>query len=201
MTGIILAAQKGIGKLPSEEKGDIEESRFFSFELMLQMLVSSEMIQDTYTALFEACGAVKEKEKAAVDMMTLVTLLLILETAAECGNLNRELLFEGMQENLTKKIALTANFLDNAIASGTFDTTKVIDLNIALQQAKLRLEENDIGSFREACQEALKTIGIDKSQWSKELQQVEKYTNRLSSLLGEQAQSDINTMTGFFQAG
>lgn len=197
MIAITLMAESGIGKLPGEEKGDLEESRFFSFELLLHMAVASEMIPDTFRVLLEACEAPEERMEPAIDMLTLIALALILETASSCGGLNKERLLEGMHGNLLQSIERTERFLDEQYA----DNAAAADINIALKQARLRLEDGDTESFGTAVRETLKTIGIDDNQWSDDLKRIQTYSNNLLTLLTEQRESDINRMTGFFQAG
>lgn len=193
-----IMGERPINRYADEEDEEDKEEQKFSFIMLLEMLKSTELIKLLYQIIAEACGQEPKAQDKTAMFMELISLLLIALAGVE-GKFNQLTPF--LQElDLSDKLHTAEKFVNEALLSGEVNGSTAMGLNIALQQARLALADNNFESLTSILKGALKYVNATPEGLSKDLGKIKKFSELIKYALGSGLESETKVVTGMISA-
>lgn len=168
----------GYGMFPSSNPGYLAEAREFSFDAALHMMNGMGVVQGFYSSALDAAGVPEGEGENTLQVLTGATFLLMIQSGGSS-------LSEAAQGRLLASHASTINqaltFLEEALAHPDFqgapDAAQAA--GIAIQQARMALEQGDPESFYTAWDNLLQAGGTTGTQIDADRQEIDQSANHL----------------------
>lgn len=175
-----LLSEFGAGRFPSEGEGEEREGHVFTFQLLLQLLAKSGLLNLICKILTETTGANDKAQEMMTSIMELTTLLLMALTGAKGPPKDAGILLEGVKTHIGNHIDKIEKFVLSLILEGTEDSATAKGLNVALKQAKIALETDNFEALMGSCGNALDLIGTSPDLLLKDLGELKEFAKLLN---------------------
>lgn len=170
-----LVAEYGIGRFPSENEGEEQSGQLFTMELLFSLLANSGLIKEFYAILARACGSTERTDNVISSSLELATLLLAALSGAK-GKTGRALhLLKGIKGLLGQHINLLETYLSNLLQTRGGASNQAKALDVALKQAKIAIQNDQIDALLAACKTALTAIGSSPELLAEDLDAVKEF--------------------------
>lgn len=170
-----LISEFGAGRFPSEGDGEEAEGHVFTFQLLLQLLAKSGLLNLVCKILTETTGANEKAQEMMTSIMELTTLLLMALSGTKGQPKEAGILLEGIKTHLGEHIDKIEKFVLSLILEGIENSATAKGLNVALKQAKIALETENFEALVGSCGNALDLLGTTPDLLLKDLRELKEF--------------------------
>lgn len=162
----------------NEEEAELKEKNLFGFELMILLILRTEMIQTVVKNITEACGANKLQQESIAKLIKALILILALLTGAKGDQETLKKLTLDLKDYLKEGLRDIQEFL-NTINEAVKIPESVTAISISLQQALESLEGDDFDILYKAYAESLQNIESSPESMQHEIEAVSEFAEIL----------------------
>lgn len=184
--------EKGIAIFPGESAVEKEIAKKLSFELVIHLLDSAEVLQTLMRTLTGVLDISQKSQETLARFLKLFLLLAGLLVASE----NHEETFKEFLTTFKSSIFLEVLNLEQFL----IEQNATSDSLLLIRQGKMALEKEDINQFYIALEEMLDMLDIDKERLIKNFATLQSLTRGLGDQLAASKENKENQKTTLEQA-
>lgn len=187
-----IIAQTGLGSSGAVEL-DSAAAKALSFDLVMRLVNSTGVLNTFFENIAGSIGAKGESANMLANTLSVAFMTMMLVYG---GNIQGETgsLIHSLNEALQTNISSISE-----VISQNMDADQTSSVDVALQQAKLALEDQDPSAFLGAITNLFEQMGISSTQLNQDLAQITKTTSLIQSSFAEGMWNQTK-LTGIIQA-
>lgn len=196
-----ILSTNGLGPLPeTESPAEQHQNTLFSFEIAVLFAATSNVFNCINGCIADSCGASENTKQDISVILSTATLLFVLMAGANGNEKDFNTLALGLSDAILQNLEATGAILSEGMLNGTFNPELTAGLNAYIQQAIAALQQEDVGSFKDAYIGALGLIGISEDSLQKDLDAMNDFAGSLISSITSASDDQTNTITGISQS-
>lgn len=179
MAGSQLIAHYGVGELPKMDERDLELTLEDSYDMILQLVIHSKLLDEIFIAIAHTSGAPERVQQTLPFVLKLSAILMMIKLVT-IRNPDRFLfLVEELQQEISDGLQKVERFVDEMIHTKKFSGENAEKVALFLQRGKMALDKEDFIGFSQTLDEGLAQIGISEETLTKDLKKIEAYVAML----------------------
>ena len=199
-TAVSLLLQQGLGKIPAKDEHDLDAGREFSFELMLDLALSSQVIDDLLKAMSSIVDTNEENREKITTMLKTLAIFFVIFVASKGEKEKLILNITRFKPTIEECIDSIGNLISDALTSGALSSQKAKKFGLFLQQAKTALEKEQYEVFFGAYLNMLSLANVSHEALVKDINKLRQLTAKLANYLIGEMEELANISTEIQQA-
>lgn len=152
-----------IGAITLTMLGMKDSEDLLLFDLRLHMAVSAGVLNQIYLAIVQACGGTKKTENIASDLLSLITVLLMIQVVAADNKKAVITIIEGFRTRLNKWLDVLNQFISEELAEKRLTNEELNTISSLIQEGKIAIENSNYEGFIQIIEDAQALLGTERS--------------------------------------
>lgn len=196
-----LMGEYGIGPTQGrDEEGGDKASKNFGLKLALQLIASSSILNEIFKSIAKISEMPEKQVLEIADSLSLAALLTMALGVIQ-GEMEHVIVFlQGLKEGIGEKLDGLEEVISQSLAESRVSGSIPTGIEIAVQQARIALKDENWNGFLVACSNGLELIKSSPEQLKEDIEELKNFGIQVMRAASGDVDRDTNQATGFITA-
>ncbi len=192
--------EQGITTLPEKNEGEKERANRFSFELILQLINSSGLLDSLFKEISRTTVTTEKYQKLLAEILKLLSLIMAIITASKGRQEVLNTLTGNFKAELLQGFNHAERFVNERLLEGKLTGGHAEGAALFLQQARIALEKEDHEGLNAIVNDGLGLLDVEPDAVFDELKILHELAGKLYVALTSGLRAEITPQTTMSQA-